>query len=318
VRYDYDGCCQHRKIVFQDRLGTNRASGARFRPYGDEITSTSQDREKFATYNRDGFSGLDYADQRYYASTYGRMNTPDPYQGSAGPKETGSWNRYAYVIGDRINSHDPTGLVPDEDESSDVETNGSDSGMINFDGLRDGDDTDDTPVFTATGTATADPDDGSDDTDSDSDPVVFHVTGTAKAPVGATQSVPCVKDVTPAQGQQIINNAVKFLGTPYGSGPGKLVCTGLACQAIKPLIPGFPEGRASGWGRHNNLRPLGPKEPPQVGDVIRYPGHVGLYDPSHAPNPVLSATSSRGVRWTPATPWFGQVLGFSRVQVPCK
>jgi hypothetical protein len=58
--------------VFRDRLGTNRASGARFRPYGDEITSTSQDREKFATYNRDGFRRLDYADQRYYAASLGR------------------------------------------------------------------------------------------------------------------------------------------------------------------------------------------------------------------------------------------------------
>src|SRR6185437_3715079 len=33
--------------VFADRLGTN---GARFRPYGDEITSTSNDRVKFGTY----------------------------------------------------------------------------------------------------------------------------------------------------------------------------------------------------------------------------------------------------------------------------
>jgi YD repeat-containing protein len=50
--------------VLQDRLGTNRGSGARFYPYGDEITSTTNDRTKFGTYNRDGFTGLDYADQR--------------------------------------------------------------------------------------------------------------------------------------------------------------------------------------------------------------------------------------------------------------
>ena len=41
--------------VYQDRLGTNRTSGARFRPYGDEITATSNDRVKFATYTRDSF-----------------------------------------------------------------------------------------------------------------------------------------------------------------------------------------------------------------------------------------------------------------------
>jgi YD repeat-containing protein len=56
-------------VPYQDRLGTNRASGARFYPFGDEITSTSNDRTKFGTYNRDSYTGLDYADQRYYAST---------------------------------------------------------------------------------------------------------------------------------------------------------------------------------------------------------------------------------------------------------
>jgi hypothetical protein len=30
--------------------------------------------------NRDGFTGLDYADQRYYSSVLGRFGTPDPYQ----------------------------------------------------------------------------------------------------------------------------------------------------------------------------------------------------------------------------------------------
>jgi len=78
-------------------------------PFGDEITSTSNDREKFATYTRDSYTGLDYADQRYYASTYGRFNTPDPYAGSAKPNSPGSWNRYSYTLGDPINGNDPTG-----------------------------------------------------------------------------------------------------------------------------------------------------------------------------------------------------------------
>ncbi len=96
--------------VFEDRLGTNRASGARFRPYGNEITSTANDREKFGTYNRDGFSELDYADQRYYASTLRRFNTADPYHASAGPGDPGSWNRYSYTGGDPVNRFDPSGL----------------------------------------------------------------------------------------------------------------------------------------------------------------------------------------------------------------
>jgi hypothetical protein len=71
--------------VFQDRLGTNRsngqynflypytcsdgiACGARYYPYGDEITSTPNERTKFGTYYRDSFTGVDYANQRYYAT----------------------------------------------------------------------------------------------------------------------------------------------------------------------------------------------------------------------------------------------------------
>ncbi len=103
--------------VYQDRLGTNRASGARFRPYGDEIASTANDRVKFGTYTRDSFTGLDYADQRFYASSYGRFNTADPYRASAGAGDPGSWNRYAYVTGDPINLLDPGGTCGTPSES---------------------------------------------------------------------------------------------------------------------------------------------------------------------------------------------------------
>src|SRR6185312_3834907 len=112
------------RAVFQDQVGTNRASGARFYPYGDEIggfTATSNDREKFGTYVRDSFSGLDYADQRYYASAYGRFNTADPYQASAGPSDPGSWNRYAYVGGDPVNRSDPRGTCWISDNGNEIE-----------------------------------------------------------------------------------------------------------------------------------------------------------------------------------------------------
>jgi RHS repeat-associated protein len=96
--------------VFQDRVGTNRASGARFYPFGDEITSTANDRQKFGTYTRDGYTGLDNAEQRFYASSYGRFNTPDPHAASAKPKRPGSWNRYSYVGGDPVRRFDRHGL----------------------------------------------------------------------------------------------------------------------------------------------------------------------------------------------------------------
>jgi RHS repeat-associated protein len=115
------------QATVQDRLGTNRSgyvsggpttmpgvvyanpTSERFYPYGDEITSTLNDHEKFATYTRDSYTGFDYADQRYYASTYGRFNTADPYMRSARASDPESWNRYSYTRGDPINRSDPSG-----------------------------------------------------------------------------------------------------------------------------------------------------------------------------------------------------------------
>jgi RHS repeat-associated protein len=92
----------------RDRVGTDRETGARYYPYGEEITSTPNDTEKFATYFRDSFTTLDYADQRYYASTYGRFNTVDRGPANLGAPQT--LNRYTYVGGDPVNSSDPSGL----------------------------------------------------------------------------------------------------------------------------------------------------------------------------------------------------------------
>jgi RHS repeat-associated protein len=99
--------------AYRDRLGTNRANGARFMPFGDEITSTTNDREKFATYTRDSYTGLDYADQRFYASTYGNFTTPDPSMKNVDYSNPMTWNAYNYANGDPINGNDPTGLDVD-------------------------------------------------------------------------------------------------------------------------------------------------------------------------------------------------------------
>ena len=109
--------------VFQDRLGTNRANGARYLPFGEELTATTGDHVKFGTYTRDSFTGLDYADQRYYASWLGRFNTADPYRASAGAGDPGSWNRYSYVQGDPINFRDRRGLERECSEDCDIDTN---------------------------------------------------------------------------------------------------------------------------------------------------------------------------------------------------
>ena len=99
-------------VVMSDRVGTNR-NAARFYPFGDEITSTTNDRLKFATYTRDSYTGLDYANQRFYANTYGRFNTTDLADASL--ENPQSWNRYGYVGGDPINRNDPSGLCSSEE-----------------------------------------------------------------------------------------------------------------------------------------------------------------------------------------------------------
>jgi RHS repeat-associated protein len=80
-----------------------------FYPYGEEPFTTAQDRDKFATYYRDGTTGLDYAQNRYYSSILGRFLTADPSKGTD-PNDPGTWNRYAYASNDPVNRLDPAGL----------------------------------------------------------------------------------------------------------------------------------------------------------------------------------------------------------------
>jgi RHS repeat-associated protein len=100
--------------VMTDRLGSVRLKGTErssYLPYGAEVTQTSDQRTKFATYYRDS-AGLDYAGQRYYGNGMGRFLTPDPGGArTADPKNPGSWNRYSYAGTDPVNFGDPTGRV---------------------------------------------------------------------------------------------------------------------------------------------------------------------------------------------------------------
>ena len=93
--------------VGQDRL----ESTGKYFPYGDERNNPQlpDDAVKFATYTRDSATGLDYADQRYYAGGSGRFLNADPDEASGGASDPKSWNRYAYTRGDPINRFDPTG-----------------------------------------------------------------------------------------------------------------------------------------------------------------------------------------------------------------
>jgi RHS repeat-associated protein len=98
--------------MYVDRLGTVRAAGGvprNYYPFGEEITSTSNNDYKFASTYRDSTTGLDYAVNRYYASAAAHFLTPDPYQASGGAAVPQNWNRYAYVHNDPVNYFDPSG-----------------------------------------------------------------------------------------------------------------------------------------------------------------------------------------------------------------
>jgi len=101
--------------IVTDRLGSVRANsnGERLNywPWGEERGTSTDRREKFATYFRDA-AGQDYAEQRYYDNGKGRFWSPDPL-GLRGAvlSDPGSWNRYAYVEGDPVNFYDPFGLL---------------------------------------------------------------------------------------------------------------------------------------------------------------------------------------------------------------
>jgi RHS repeat-associated protein len=99
------------EAVLTDRVGSVRVQGTTsmsYFPFGRERTSSGAG-NRFGTYYRDS-GGLDYANQRYYASQFGRFMTADPYIGSANLMRSLSWNRYVYVEGDPINLNDPSGL----------------------------------------------------------------------------------------------------------------------------------------------------------------------------------------------------------------
>jgi len=105
--------------ITTDRLGsTVRTEGYfqpeyryRYYPYGEQQGgSSNEDQVKFGTYWRDSVSGLDYAQNRYFAASQGRFTSADPSRGRIAGKPQ-SWNKYSYVTGDPINRYDPSGLL---------------------------------------------------------------------------------------------------------------------------------------------------------------------------------------------------------------
>jgi RHS repeat-associated protein len=106
---------------FSDRAANTRAiTGATgivcydadFYPFGVELafTSTCNPTFKFAGYERDSESGLDYSGMRFYNSRIGRFMTPDPVNASGETPQ--ALNRYSYAFNDPVNVSDSRGRYP--------------------------------------------------------------------------------------------------------------------------------------------------------------------------------------------------------------
>ncbi|HKV40716.1 MAG TPA: RHS repeat-associated core domain-containing protein, partial [Blastocatellia bacterium] len=80
-------------------------------PFGEDFAeSGSQEKHHFTSYERDAETGLDYANRRVYSSGSGRFQSVDTYGRSGAATNPQTLNRYAYVMGDPVNSADPSGM----------------------------------------------------------------------------------------------------------------------------------------------------------------------------------------------------------------
>jgi RHS repeat-associated protein len=93
--------------TWTDRLGSAQSTY----PYGADIGSypAGADAVDFATYAKEGSTGLEYAMNRYYSGGLGRFMTVDPSFLSAKAGDPQSWNRYSYAGRDPVNFNDASG-----------------------------------------------------------------------------------------------------------------------------------------------------------------------------------------------------------------
>jgi RHS repeat-associated protein len=128
------------KYLTADALGSPRAiTNARgqvvsrhdYMPFGEEVASGIGGRtstqgyltnssgirqdgidQQFTGYERDLESGLDFAQNRYFASKHGRFTSVDPLAASANIKNPQTLNRYSYGLNSPYKFTDPLGLAP--------------------------------------------------------------------------------------------------------------------------------------------------------------------------------------------------------------
>jgi len=139
------------RFFHSDQLSSSRMVSSRYGyplwkatylPFGEEYNPQLQTTEfKFAGYQRDSESNLDYAKERYYSSQFKRFITPDVHAGDLSSPQ--SLNRYSYVGNNPLNFIDPTGMdscdITDSSAFCDITftTPGGGSGSIWWDGSSD-------------------------------------------------------------------------------------------------------------------------------------------------------------------------------------
>lgn len=91
-------------------FGEDVHDGVGGRTVGQGYGQLDSSRKKWATYERDDETSLDYAQTRYYSNALGRFTSPDkPFAGQFS-KNPQSWNMYQYVLNNPLNFIDPFGL----------------------------------------------------------------------------------------------------------------------------------------------------------------------------------------------------------------
>lgn len=106
-----------------DHLGSPRittdqfgqvASRRDFMPYGEEIARQNYGadsiRQKFTTYERDGETDLDFAQERTYSQRLGRFTSADEAFADQEEADPQSWNLFVYVRNRPLSFVDPDGL----------------------------------------------------------------------------------------------------------------------------------------------------------------------------------------------------------------
>lgn len=101
------GVTRHDYFPFGEEIGAGTGGRTTNQGYGvaDGV------RQSYTGYEKDGETGLNFAQARYYSPMMGRFTSPDPLVTSGKPYHPQSWNRYAYCLNNPLTFIDPTGLI---------------------------------------------------------------------------------------------------------------------------------------------------------------------------------------------------------------